>query len=180
MKEKNKINNLEFKEFITECLKNTSKEEFLDMIREAKKTVDGSGFDKYIHEFLNKGGKMKTRMDENQCILSSKIERIYIKTEEIPCLRVDDFEDISAVSNDDWNCLIEQLVAEYLIGKPKCEYTKRECDLWDEECLAVFPEQCPYNDKKDVEEIKRWQRKIIENAVSERKTKPKKGGSDVR
>ena len=43
-----------------------------------------------------------------------------------------------------------------------CAYTNKPCDSWGEEdgCLAIVPEQCPYNTEDDVAAIKDWQRRV--------------------
>jgi hypothetical protein len=42
----------------------------------------------------------------------------------------------------------------------KCEYTGHPCELWgvgDRACMAMTPEQCPYNTADDAEAIREWQ-----------------------
>lgn len=48
-----------------------------------------------------------------------------------------------------------------------CGITEKPCEFWDEECLAIYPEQCPYNTKDDAEVIKQSQRDSIERAGGE-------------
>ena len=45
----------------------------------------------------------------------------------------------------------------------KCPYKEQDCEMWDEECLAIVPEQCPYNTREDIFVIKKYQLKEDED-----------------
>ena len=44
-----------------------------------------------------------------------------------------------------------------------CPYKNKPCDLWDEECLAAHPGDCPYCTGKDVAAVMEWQARQIIN-----------------
>jgi hypothetical protein len=39
-----------------------------------------------------------------------------------------------------------------------CHIKEKPCKLFDEECLAVHPSQCPHNNENDIKAILEWQK----------------------